>query len=267
AASDWRPADFVETCLRVSIMASSSRMRRITAIVATVLSLFLTAFAAEQHEPKAATQLEARINGEKWTGDLDAIAKRRILRILVVPTALGFFFNGSQMQGAMYDMGRELEKELNKKLKTGNLPIGAVFIPVAREEMIAKLAAGYGDIAGTMIVPREHQKAEVDYTSPLIPEAAGVVVTGPAAAPVAKIDAGSGQEVYVRENTVVWDKLGELNEQLQKAGKAPVKLVPADPNLLDDDVAEMVNAGLVPMTIMYDQIADAWAKVLPKLTV
>jgi hypothetical protein len=109
-------------------------MRRATAIVATLLSLSRVALAAEPQEPKATTRLEARINGEKWTGDLDGIAKRRMLRILVVPTALGFFFNGSQMQGAMYDMGRELEEELNKKLKTGHLAIGAVFIPVAREE-------------------------------------------------------------------------------------------------------------------------------------
>jgi membrane-bound lytic murein transglycosylase MltF len=190
-----------------------------------------------------------------------------MLRILVVPTALGFFFNGSQMQGAMYDMGRELEKELNKKLKTAHLAIAAVFIPVAREEMIAKLAAGYGDLAGTLIVPREQQAAEVDYTAPLIPDAAGVVVTGPGAAPIAKLDDLSGQEVYVRENTAIWDKLGELTEQLQKAGKAPAKPVPADPNLLDDDLAEMVNAGLVPITVMYDKIADAWSKVFPKLTV
>jgi membrane-bound lytic murein transglycosylase MltF len=241
-------------------------MRRAIAIAATVLNLCSAAFAAEPQAGKATTRLEARLNGEKWTGDLDGIAKRRMLRILVVPTALGFFFNGSQMQGAMYDMGRELEKELNKKLKTGNLEIGALFIPVAREEMLAKLAEGYGDLAGTLIVPREHQ-AQIDYTAPLVPQAAGVVVTGPGAPPITKVDDLSGQEVYVRENTAVWDKLGDLNEELNKAGKAPVKRVPADPNLLDDDVAEMVNAGLVPITVMYDKIADAWAKVFPKLKV
>src|SRR5262245_4857348 len=249
------------------VALESPTMKRATAIVAIVPVSSLASFAAEKQPTKATTRLEARLNGEKWTGDLDGIAKRRILRILVVPTALGFFFNGSQMQGAMYDMGRELEKELNKKLKTGNLEIGALFIPVAREEMIGKLAEGYGDVAGTLIVPREHQKAQVDYTSPLVPEAAGVVVSGPGAPPIAKLDDLSGHQVYVRDHTAVWDKLGELNEELRKAGKAPAKLVSADPNLLDDDLAEMVNAGLVPITVMYDKIADAWAKVFPKLTV
>jgi membrane-bound lytic murein transglycosylase MltF len=234
--------------------------------VALLISLCPAAFAAEQGKPAAAT-LEDRINGERWSDDLDGIAKRRILRILVVPTALGFYFNGSQMQGAMYELGPELEKGLNKKLKTGNLAINAVFIPVAREEMISKLAGGYADLAGSTSVPRGTQGAEVDYTAPLVPDAAGVVVTGPAAPPLARLDDLSGQELYVHQNTAIWDKLAELNEQLSKAGKAPVNLVPADPNLLDDDIAQMVNAGLVPATVMYDKIADAWANVLPELKV
>ena|SRR5215469_15005527 len=234
--------------------------------VALLISFFPAALDAEQSNPAAATQIEARINGERWSGDLIEIAKRRILRILIVPTALGFYFNGSQMQGAMYELGRELEKELNKKLKTGNLPIIAAFIPVAREEMISKLAAGYGDLAATLIAPREAQGTQVDYTAPLVPNAAGVVVTGPAAPPLAKLDDLSSHEVYVHENTIVWDKLVELNGQLSKKGK-PIKLMPADHNLLDDDIAQMVNAGLVPTTIMYDEIADAWAKVLPGLRV
>jgi membrane-bound lytic murein transglycosylase MltF len=223
----------------------------------------VVAFTAPQNAPVAAPRLVDRINGEKWTGDLDGIAKRRVLRILVVPNAMGFYFNGIVMQGAMYELGRELEKELNKKLKTGNLAISVFFIPVAREELISKLAAGYADIAGTM-APRE---SDVDYTAPLIPDAAGVVVTGPAAPPITNLEDLGGHEVYIRENTAIWDKFEELNGHLLKAGKAPVQLVPADPNLLGGDVAQMVNAGLVPATVMYDKIADAWAKVLPHLKV
>ena len=125
------------------------------------------------------------------------------------------------------ELGRDLEKALNKKLKTGNLPNNVVFIPVAREEMISKLAAGYADIGGT-IAERE-QAAQVDYTEPLIPDAEGVVVTGPAAPAISRLEDLSGQEIYAQENTAIWDKLVEPNEQFRKAGKAPVKLVAADP--------------------------------------
>ena len=240
---------------------------RLSLVTAALLIIFSTSVvAAGMVPPLQPLRLLARINGEKWTGDLDGIAKRRILRILVAPSALGFYFNGTEMQGALYEYGRELEKDLNKKLKTGDLPIYVVYIPVARQEMISKLAAGYADIAGSLSAPRE-QASNVDYTAPLIPEAVGVVVTGPAAPPIARLEDLSGQQIYVHENTAIWDKLTELNERLRKAGKMPVELVPADPSLLDDDIAQAVNAGLVPATVMYDEIADAWSKVLPHLKV
>jgi membrane-bound lytic murein transglycosylase MltF len=114
--------------------------------------------------------------------------------------------------------------------------------------------------------PRERD-AKVDYTAPLIPDAEGVLVSGPAAPPITRLGDLSGQEIYVRENTAIWGALTELNDQFRKAGKAPVELVPADTNLLDDDIAQQVNAGLVPATIMYNKIADAWSKVLPNLKV
>jgi membrane-bound lytic murein transglycosylase MltF len=222
-------------------------------------------FAAEVRTPAAPLRLEARINGERWTGDLDGIAKRRILRILVVPSALGFYFNGTEMQGAMFELGRDLEKALNKRLRTRILAINVVFIPVAREELMSKLAAGYADIAGTMA--EREQAAQVDYTEPLVPEAEGVVVTGPTAPAITRLEDLSGHEIYVQENTAIWDKLTELNKQFRKAGKAPVELVPADHNLLEDDIAQAVNAGLIPATVMWDKIADAWSKVLPHLKV
>jgi membrane-bound lytic murein transglycosylase MltF len=131
--------------------------------------------------------------------------------------------------------------------------------------MLSKLADGYADIGGS-IAERE-PTAQVDYTEPLIPDAKGVVVTGPASPAISRLEALSGQEIYVQQNTAIWDKLVELNEQFRKAGKAPVELVAADQNLLEDDIAQAVNAGLIPATVMWDKIADAWSKVLPHLTV
>jgi membrane-bound lytic murein transglycosylase MltF len=233
--------------------------------IALSISLSTGVFAAEVATAVAAIRLVTHINGERWTGDLDAIAKRRVLRILVVPSQLGFSFNGSVMQGAMFELVRDFEQYLNKKLKTGNLPITVVCIPIAREEMLSKLANGYADVAGT--IAQREQVAQVDYTEPLIPDAKGVVVTGPASPPISRLEDLSGHQIYVRQNTAVWDKLVELNEQLRKAGRAPIELVAIDPNLLRDDLADAVNAGLIPATVMWDKVADAWSKVLPHLNV
>jgi hypothetical protein len=75
---------------------------------------------------------ESRLR-EKWHGDLDGIAKRRFLRVLVAPSKLGFHFNGSEMEGAIYEFSREFETFLNKKLNSSHAPIGAMFIPAGRE--------------------------------------------------------------------------------------------------------------------------------------
>ena len=187
------PSQLSMTLMRLSLVAIALLTSFSTGVVAT-----------EVGTPVAPLRLEARLNGERWTGDLDGIVKRRLLRILVIPSALGFYFNGSEMQGAMFELARDLEQDLNRKLKTRNFPITVVFIPVAREEMLSKLADGYADIAGT--IAERDQAAQVDYTEPLIPDAEGVVVTGPGAPAITRPEDLSGQEIYVQENTAIWDK-------------------------------------------------------------
>ena len=56
-----------------------------------------------------------------------------------------------------------------------------------------------------------------------------------------------------------------FNAQLAQAGKAPVKIRPAPEVLADEDLLEMVNAGLVPMTIVDDYIAEFWKGVFPDI--
>ena len=58
-----------------------------------------------------------------------------------------------------------------------------------------------------------------------------------------------------------------LNATLAAAGKAPVRLVAADEQLEDDDLLEMVNAGLIPATVVDSHIANLWKQVLPDLQV
>jgi hypothetical protein len=40
-----------------------------------------------------------------------------------------------------------------------------------------------------------------------------------------------------------------LNDALQKAGKTPIHVREADKNLADDDLVQMVNAGLIPASL------------------
>jgi membrane-bound lytic murein transglycosylase MltF len=48
--------------------------------------------------------------------------------------------------------------------------------------------------------------------------------------------------------------------------KPAIRIKSADPNLTDEDLLEMVNAGLIPATVTISLRADFWSKVFPHLT-
>jgi membrane-bound lytic murein transglycosylase MltF len=52
-----------------------------------------------------------------------------------------------------------------------------------------------------------------------------------------------------------------------KEGKAPIAIRAADSNLTDEDLIEMVNAGLIPATVTLTVRARFWAKVFPEIKV
>ena len=63
-----------------------------------------------------------------------------------------------------------------------------------------------------------------------------------------------------------YDELVKLSAEREKTGKRPLSIKPADKNLTEDDLIEMVNAGLIPATITTQTRSALWQQVLPSLT-
>jgi len=61
--------------------------------------------------------------------------------------------------------------------------------------------------------------------------------------------------------------LKQLNNQVKKSGRKQFELVKADPYLEDEDILEMVNAGLIAVTAVDEHLAELWSKVFENLTV
>jgi membrane-bound lytic murein transglycosylase MltF len=205
------------------------------------------------------------IQRERWTGDLDGIVKRRYLRVLVIPDKLYFFFDGRQMRGVTYDAMREFETFLNQKMKTVRTPVSVVFIPVSREEILKSLADGRGDIAVAGLGITPERLATVDFSDPTRDDVSVVPVTGPDTPPLKSVDELAGKQVYVPLSSVLPPLINRLNERFKREGKPPIVIQPADENLEPTDILEMVNAGLVGMTLADGQVAEFWAKIFDKL--
>ena len=208
-----------------------------------------------------------RIVDTRFTGDLDELVKRRVIRIAVTFNRTHYFIDQGHQRGLAYEMGKLFEDDLNKELKTGNLKVHAVFIPLPRNQLQAALLDGKVDIVAAMVTVTSEREQLADFSEPTRANVSQVVVTGPGAPPAASLDDLSGQEVFVRKGSIYAESIERLNGELRARGKAPAVILPAPDVLEDDDLLEMVNAGLANITIVDDYLADFWAKVLPGLTV
>jgi membrane-bound lytic murein transglycosylase MltF len=132
--------------------------------------------------------------------------------------------------------------------------------------MIPGLLEGQGDIAmGNLTITPERLK-QVDFTQPFMRNAVEIAISGPGAEPIGTAEDLSGKEVYLRKSSSYYQSIENLNAQLAKAGKAPVKVRLAPENLEAEDILEMVNAGVVRITIVEDYLATFWKQIFPRLT-
>jgi membrane-bound lytic murein transglycosylase MltF len=202
-----------------------------------------------------------------FTGDLDQMVKRRLIRVGVTFNRTHYFIDKGQQRGVAYESIKSLEDDLNAKLKTGNLKVHIMPVPLSRDQLAPALLSGKVDMVAAMLTVTPERRALAAFSEPTRTNVSEVVVTGPGAPAIKTVDDLAGQEVFVRDQSIYAESLATLNTQLKARGKAPVTITPLPVVLEDDDVLEMVNAGLVPITITDDYLAQFWKQVFTNLTV
>jgi membrane-bound lytic murein transglycosylase MltF len=202
-----------------------------------------------------------------FTGDFDQMVKRRLIRVGVTYNRTFYFGDQGVQRGAAYEFGKAFEDQLNEKLKTGNAKINVVFMPMPRDALASALVDGKIDLVIAQVTVRPEVQKLVDFTNATRTNVSEVVVTGPGAPAIASVDDLSGKDVYARKDSNFYASLVALNEQLKAKGKPPVAIQEAPGNLEDDDLLEMVNAGLIPTIVVHDYLAAFWKKVFTDITV
>ena len=252
-------------CLTVLLIATGSSCGKKQSSTDSRSKEPISASANTQPEPVDPSLVE-RIKRERWTGDLNGMAARRYIRALVTYNKSYYFYDGAQPRGISYETLKEFEKFLNQKLGTGNRQVNVIFIPVQRGDLIQGLLDGRGDIAASNIAITPEGLALADYSDPIRENVSNIVVTGPGSPALTSLDDLAGKEVFVRKLSRYWSGLTRFNEELKKSGKPEVILKAADENLEDEDILEMVNAGIVGITVVDSLVGELWAQVLDQLT-
>jgi membrane-bound lytic murein transglycosylase MltF len=200
-------------------------------------------------------------------GDFDALAERRLIRVLTVFRLGGYFLDGPEERGVTYEAVRAFDEQINKMLGKRHLKVFVVILPVHRDQLIPALLQGYGDIIAANLTITPERQAQVQFSDPLMEDVKELVVTGPAAPTLSGVDDLSGLQLQVRRSSSYWESLELLNERLRSAEKPPVDLVPALENLEDEDLLEMVDAGLLPMVVVDSHKARFWEQIFENIEV
>jgi membrane-bound lytic murein transglycosylase MltF len=243
-----------------------------------VAGIFLLAAAASGQTPApspaatpAAAPRKLAIANKKWTGDFDKLLERRMIRVYS-PYSRSLYFNDKgRERGLAAELVRDWERYLNFKYakQLGKRPLTIYIAPATRDKLLPDLSDGLADVAiGNLTVTEERLKT-VDF----VPGDEGrrtiseVVVMGPKSPELRSLDDLSGKHVHVRKASSYWESLEKLNEKLQKDKKPAIVLIAVPDSLEDEDLMEMLDAGLIEVLVVDDWKARMWAQVLPKLKV
>ena len=243
-------------------------MRLATLVSLAALCLTSAAAHAQTPAPPPAVQSDFTLPSldTKWTGDLDGMIKRRIIRILAPYSKTFYFVDRGVQRGLIYEISEIFERDLNKRLKTGNVKVHVAIIPTARGEFIAALRGGRGDIAmGNQMITSERSKV-VDFSDPAMKDVSEIVVTGPGGPSIGAVEDLAGKEVFITRFSSFYESVERLNVELARGGKPPVKVRLAPESLEPEDILEMVNAGIVKLTIADSYIAVFWKQIFTNLT-
>ena len=243
---------------------------------AALLALAFTSMAATQAAAPAASApapdssptRQLSVAAKQWKGDFDKMLERRIIRVDAPRSRTLYYVDKGRERGLSVELARDFERWVNKTYaqQLGKRPLTVYVVPATRDKLLSNLNDGLADIAIGNLSVTEERKKLVDFVAPDAKSVnVEILVTGPAGTAVATADDLSGQMVHVRPSSSYHESLLALNARLHQAGRPPVKLVLVPDALEDEDMLEMVNAGLIGAMVVDDWKAKTWSQVLTKL--
>ncbi|MDX1506719.1 MAG: transporter substrate-binding domain-containing protein [Woeseiaceae bacterium] len=210
---------------------------------------------------------EFRVIWEPWTGDLEGMVDRRVIRVVVPYGGYQFYYEDGQPKGAVHELLRHFERYINDELGRRNVRVYIVTVPLSRDHLIPSLLAGNADLVAGDLTVTEGRKALVDFSRAVRDEIHEVLVTGPSAPEITGFDDLAGENIFVRPSSSYYEHLQQRLADFTERGLEPPNVVDADELLEAEDILEMVNSGFVGMTIMDQYKAEFWSQVFPDIVV
>ena len=198
-----------------------------------------------------------------WTGDFSEMLKRRKLRLLVPYSKTLFFVDRGRQMGVVAEFARALDDSINARYQSKSRRFHVDLLPTARDRLLQALNEGYGDAVAANLTITPERLAVADFVDPWLKNVKEILVTGPSSPKLDTIADLAGREIRVRDSVGYAGHLAILSEAFVSKGLKPIAIKPIDDNLENEDLIEMVNAGLLPYAVVDDHEATIWTKIFP----
>jgi membrane-bound lytic murein transglycosylase MltF len=247
---------------------------RMIAMPPLLLALALSCAAHGQTpaaDADASKPRQLAIANKPWTGDFDKMLERRVVRVYA-PYSRSLYYNDKgRERGIAVELARDWERYLNVKYakQLGKRPLTVYIGPATRDKLLPFVEYGLADVAIGNLTITDERLRQVDFVAGdegrrTISE---LVVTGPKSPELKSLDDLSGKTVHVRKASSYYDSLQALNERFRRESKPEVVLDLVPDSLEDEDMMEMLDAGLIHLLVVDDWKAHMWSQVLPNIQV
>jgi membrane-bound lytic murein transglycosylase MltF len=198
--------------------------------------------------------------------DLAAIRSSKVLRVLVNQSRNSSGDAKGEEIGVEYHRLQAFEKYLNGHSRDGQR-VTLKIIPKAKNQLLSALQRGDGDLVapGELLDTRDVKGIEA--SEPIIRHVPLVLVGVKGSRSIKHIEQLSGRTLSLTAGSAADEAVHALNQRLALRKLPPVKIEWVDPSLAVEDVLEMVQARIFPLTVVEQPIAQRWARVMPKLRI
>lgn len=196
--------------------------------------------------------------------DLDSIRGDGVLRVLVNQSRNSSGGVKGQEIGVEYHRLQAFEEYLNTQAP-GAKRLTFKVVPTAKNQLLAALQRGEGDLIAPGELLDTSGAKGVQASQPIVRDVPLILVGVRGQRSLRHIEQLSGRTLTLPAGSAADQALHELNRRLELRKLPPVKIEWVDPSLAVEDVLEMVQAGIYPLTLVEQPIAERWARVLPGL--
>jgi membrane-bound lytic murein transglycosylase MltF len=224
-------------------------------------------FASAAEQTKKALKRALPLTETRWTKDFDGLLEKRVIRVVIPYSRTLYYLDQGHERGLTVELVRDFERHLNQKYKKKlrGRPLTVYVTPATRDKLIESVAEGSADIAAGNLTITEGRLDQIDFVELTSGGVNEIVLTGPEDEGFDSVEDLSGSVVHVRPASSYHESLTALNDRLVVSGKPPVELVLLPDAIEDEDMMEMLNAGMFSTMVMDDWKARLWAQRLPQI--